>query len=99
MTEAERWQLIRGFDLHWRQWPEENPDEYILYHAGSGDTHLLNEAGAQVLKILQGRRLSLEEITTALADQLDEPPGHLHATITELVAELDRLGIIEKAVS
>jgi PqqD family protein of HPr-rel-A system len=94
MASLPSWQLTPPAELHWQQWG----DEYLLYHTASGDTHLLDPAGAQVLHVLK-------ESPKTLADLLEDLGGcddagtiqRLSGYIEPLLAKLHRLGIIEPA--
>lgn len=93
MTGQVRWQAISGFTLHWYSWG----NEHVVYNAGSGDTHLFNEFGSVILRNLQEHASTVEEIVKSLPAPLKSVNNtELHEQVSELVLELDRLGIVEQ---
>ncbi len=94
MTEQVRWRAISGFALHWHSWGK----EHVVYNTGSGDTHLFNDFAALILKSLQENPATSDELlqlctTSFKHDEREE----LHSQINELLFELDRLGVVERA--
>jgi len=93
MSEPVQWRAISVFTLHWRSWG----DEHVVYNAGSGDTHLFNDFAALILRTLQEKTATLDELSqlcaTSFKQDVDE---ELHAQLNELLLELDRLGVIER---
>jgi PqqD family protein of HPr-rel-A system len=90
------WHVVGAFELLWRSWG----DEVIVYHTGSGDTHLLSPAAAEVLRTLQRTPTNAKELTAQVAASLKTPPDEefeLH--IEDVLATLNRLGIIERVHS
>lgn len=88
------WQLTPPAELHWQQWD----DECVLYHAASGDTHLLDPAGAKVLQAMQDSPKTLADLLEDLGDSNDvETTQRLSVYIESLLAKLHRLGVIEPA--
>lgn len=80
--------------MHWTGWD----DEYLVYNGASGTTHLLNEVGAQALKILQIRTVDAEALTECLVEQFEfEPSEKFHKSIRRLLSELCSLGLIDTA--
>lgn len=82
-----------GNALEMRGWDA----EYVIFHAGSGDTHLINH-GAQF--ILQCLRIGMAE-TNQLVDQLAQHSGceaddDLRTLTRETLLDLERLGVIEQ---
>lgn len=78
--------------LVWRTWG----DEVVVYDPDSGDTHLLDTVGGAVLGCLQAEPLAIEACCAGLADRLgiDDDPA-LRRYVTDLVAQLERLGLID----
>jgi len=87
------WRAIRGFELYWHAWD----NEFVVYHSGSGDTHLLNLLAATALQSLQQAPADLSELTAQIASrhglEIDED---FQRSMEELVTELARLGLIEQ---
>jgi PqqD family protein of HPr-rel-A system len=87
------WQVREQF-LRWRCWE----DEYVLFHAGSGDTHLLDRTAGQALVCLRESPAHATELTRRVAAALDlEPDRELQEAMSTLLVRLDRLGLIERA--
>jgi PqqD family protein of HPr-rel-A system len=92
MASPESWQLTPPAELHWRQWG----DESVLYHAASGDTHLIDPAGAQVRRAMQDAPKTRTELLEGLVGDSDaETAQRLSAYLDSLLANLRRLGVIE----
>jgi len=80
-----RWRLRHPSSLHGRQWE----DGTVLYHALSGDTHLLEPSvGAALLLLREGPR-----DIQAMAAQCGADPELLERLLTELSG----LGVVERA--
>lgn len=95
MSAAEQasWRTIPGFHLHWHSWNH----EFVVYHTGSGDTHLLNLAAAAVLQRLQDRPAMLAELTEYATSRLgiEADEAFMHSMV-DLVKDLTKLGLIER---
>lgn len=93
VTSTQRWKVPADAELHWRSW---EPDQYLIYHAQSGDTHYLNTVAAEVLRYLQGESATADELTKQLAGTVGmEPDNALFNQIEQLLQQLDGLGLIE----
>ncbi len=89
------WKLLDADLLRWRWWG----DQLVVFHAGSGDTHLLDALAGQVLDCLRRSPATLDE----LAEQL--PPGsglgspdELRQALARVLDELSKHGLIEGSV-
>jgi PqqD family protein of HPr-rel-A system len=92
MASITSWQLTPPAKLHWQQWD----DECLFYHAASGDTHLIDPTGAQILLILQGSPKTLAELLEDLGESEDaKATQRLSGYLESLLAKLHRLGVIE----
>ena len=90
-----RWLATRDFPLIWRSW---DVDEYIVYSTASGDTHLLNEVAAQVLRQLERSELSVSDLTRDLATSFDTEFDRQSETYVENLLEyLDQIGLVESS--
>ncbi len=88
-----RWTAHRG-DLIWRAWDDE---EYVVFHAPSGNTHILNEVSALALKQLENGPLDAAELTRRMADSLDcDADEDLSKHVEELLAGFDERGLAER---
>ncbi|MDZ7752593.1 MAG: HPr-rel-A system PqqD family peptide chaperone [Gammaproteobacteria bacterium] len=65
--EREVWR-ITDFDILWRHWG----DEHVIYSAGSGDTLLLNEVGARLLRLLLDGPVDVATLIHRVAPTGDE---------------------------
>lgn len=93
VTSTQRWKVPADAELHWRSW---EPDQFLIYHAQSGDTHYLNTVAAEVLRYLQGQSATADELTKQLASTVGmEPDNALFNQIEQLLQQLDGLGLIE----
>ena len=88
-----RWRVAADFELLWRSWD----DEFIVHHTGSGDTHHLNPAAAEVLQTLQTTSATTEELTARVASSLEvRLDKALMLYIEEVLTKLKRSGVIER---
>ena len=77
--------------LHWRYGNE----EYVVYNAASGQTHLINELGAIALRLLQKHMLNIDELKRQIAEQSGLSLDSEFSTyIDEMLDEMERLGLI-----
>jgi len=91
----ETWRVIRSHELLWRSW---DSDEFVVYHTGSGETHLLNAAAAEVLRLLGSAELTRDELIGLSAASYEvEPDDQLRANIDKILGDFDELGLIEPA--
>lgn len=90
MTE-DRWSLHPGVEIRWVAWP----DGHLLYQRSSGETHYLNEVGAELLRRLDDSPRGLR----ALAEPLPSDPAEADAlleTMRAVLARLDELGLADR---
>jgi PqqD family protein of HPr-rel-A system len=72
----------------------------VLYAPESNDVHVLNPAARDMLLLLQGHALTIEEISERLSPGSDERARlEIRAGIAETLAELDRAGLIRPLVA
>ena len=91
MDSSQKWQVVAGLELIWRVWG----DEHIVYHSGTGDTHLLNPAAASVLRMLQKKTTTVTELVDALSTS-DDVPGKVQGINLQLIIDhLEQLCLIE----
>ena len=92
--EATRWVTPAGQELHW----EVFNGHHAVYDARSGDTHLLAEPTAQVLRWLLVHPGTVSEITEDLCGESGEHcDENSLARYARLLRELHSVGLIEKA--
>jgi len=91
---ALRWRSVAPGAIAWREWD----GEYVVRNERSGNSHLLGPLAGRVLEVLleTDRALSVEDIVTALGDEL-APPDTFdpHPAIDVVLSEFQRLGLAE----
>ena len=84
----------RGRQLRWACW--EGEYQYSVFDPGTGETHLLNEFPAEILRQLDQGADSVARLAAALADACGvENDARWAAQVASTVATLWRLGLIE----
>ncbi|HXV75664.1 MAG TPA: HPr-rel-A system PqqD family peptide chaperone [Candidatus Polarisedimenticolaceae bacterium] len=79
--------------LVWRSW---DPEQSIVYHCDSGDTHLVNSVTAEVLRVLERSPCTASRIARTIAPRLGVGPDEgLARQVRELLEHLDRVGLAE----
>jgi len=89
-----RWTTISAHPLRWHTWGD---GHYVVYHTGSGDTHMLNEVAAEVLRQLDGRTIAIPDLTARVALAIEVDSAELAPHIERIVPYLEDLGLIEPA--
>jgi len=88
-----RWAITRRSPLLWRSWDD---DEYVVYSAASGDTHLINAVTAAVLHHLERSALELPDLIHTVAEALDtKVDEQFESYIARLLVYLDQIGLVE----
>jgi PqqD family protein of HPr-rel-A system len=89
-----RWKFVEDFEILWRSWG----DETVLFHAGSGDIHILNSISTEAIKILRNNLFTSTQLAKRVAISLNLPANtDLFSHMTQLVNTLDKMGLIEPA--
>ena len=87
------WFSDPAFPLSVRHWD----DDYVVYHPGSGDTHLLDASRYLLLTQLAREPAPAAVIADRLAAQLELPDdAEFPEKIETLLSDLYGLGLIEK---
>ena len=90
-----RWAISRESPLLWQSWDD---DEYVVYSSASGDTHLINEVTAEVLRQLERSELAFSDLVHNVAQTLGtEPDEPTENHIARLLVYLDQIGLVEPA--
>lgn len=85
--------MTKGHSLIWRNWDEES---FLVYHTGSGDTHLLNRVTAEVLRQLERADADVGELAHRVAQSFEvEADDEFVQQIEQLLAHLDELGLVD----
>ena len=91
MISARRWVLNPDCRLYRRHWEQ----DYLLFNAASGQTHLLNEIGIQTLDWLAETPLSAGELVSSLVAEFDlQEDDQLHDYISQTLTAFDELGLV-----
>lgn len=91
---AHRWRTNPEWELVWHSWDD---DETVVFHSGSGDTHILNPIAAAALHALAANALSVEELAETIASHEGMlADGELVQNMQWLLHEFDELGLIER---
>lgn len=93
MNDEARWRVISGFRLHRRSWE----DGTVVFHEGSGDTHMLGEIETQALAYLEEHSASVAGLVDALSRFGNQAGDDFFHYIERVIVQLERLGIIERA--
>ena len=88
-----RWVATSDFPLIWRNL---DADEYVVYSIASGDTHLLNEVTAEVLRQLERSVVDFPELARNVANSLGTDLDQQTETyVAKLLVYLDQIGLVE----
>ena len=91
------WKLAGNSPLLSRSWD----GEHVVYHPAAGDTHLLGDAAAQALVLLQAQPAGGVMLAADLATELAgfcSPEESVHAVelTGAILTDLEALGLIER---
>jgi PqqD family protein of HPr-rel-A system len=88
-----RWTVENPTALLWAGWEE----EYSIYDRISGETHLLKELPAEILRQLSKTPRTGAEVASSVASLIEMPDTEdWRSKIASLIADLDNLGLICK---
>jgi len=86
------WRARDPASIRWREWD----DAYVVHHVPSGSTHFLDATAGCALLRMQDAEVGIEDLARAVADELDLDAVPLASHMETLLAELERLGIVER---
>ena len=87
------WRIRNGAALVWQTWDDE---EFLLYDASTGDTHLVNRVTREALRLLEASPHRGSDLSHHIADELHIEHGiEFESSIADLLAHLDRIGLAE----
>jgi PqqD family protein of HPr-rel-A system len=89
------WKVAEGTRLLWRSWE----NEYIVFSAGPGDTHLLDRASAQILQRIESHPSSPAELNVWLSSNRATDVGEDRQYLVNVLDRLHALALIESAPS
>ena len=91
-----QWQLNPDFQLCWKEWG----NQFVLYHTGSGDTHLFDQFGYDILQLLKIKPITTAELREQLMADINWAISREYDTaetsLNEFLNNLHRLGITEQ---
>lgn len=92
-SSSQFWRFVAGHAPVVRDWD----GEYVVFAPLSGDTHLLDVVGGEVLTALQSGAVEARLIYQRVADLLELPADDmLAARVDAILDEFDRAGLIER---
>ena len=87
------WKILEADALHWEKWGE----QYALYDALSGETHLLPEFSVRVLQQLSVLPRTADELARVLCDDSGETCEQTFVEhVSQLLAQLQAAGLTEE---
>ena len=87
------WKILEADALHWERWGE----QYALYDALSGETHLLPEFSVRVLQQLSVLPRTADELARALCEGSGETCEQTFVEhVSQLLTQLQTAGLTEK---
>lgn len=93
-TTAMRWRTRPAEGLMWEMWES----EYSLFNPASGETHLIDELTAEVLRRASDRPITVHDLATELANIIEiENTTAWQQRIAALLGQLEALGLVEPA--
>ncbi|MDH3980382.1 MAG: HPr-rel-A system PqqD family peptide chaperone [Gammaproteobacteria bacterium] len=94
-AEAEScWSTIANDVLYWESWDE----QHAVFDSLSGETHLLPELTAHVLRKLGEYACTARQLAEALCAETDEScEEHFVLDITRLLQQLQAVGLVEES--
>jgi len=88
-----RWLVSSKATLLWRSWDD---NEHVVYSTASGDTHLINEVTAEVLRQLERSELDFSDLARNVANSLgSELDQQTETSVARLLVYLDQIGLVE----
>lgn len=92
-AQHKRWVVSGEVPLLWQSWGD---NEHIVYSAASGDTHLVNEVTAEVLRQLERSELDFADLALNVANSLGtELDQQTETSVARLLVYLDQIGLVE----
>jgi PqqD family protein of HPr-rel-A system len=90
-SQPKRWGIDERFPILWHHWG----DSYAVYHTGSGQTHILDDLAAQLLKLLVSEPANLAELASRFAEAVSlEADDELYLYMENALQEFERLELV-----
>ena len=88
------WSRPSGGELCWESWD----DQHAVFDSLSGETHLLHDLTARILRNLDERGNTPGELAGAICLELGEPCDAVFGEdIARLMQQLESVGLVEKS--
>jgi len=90
-----RWQLIRAEQVRVREWD----DGGVIYDATSGNTHLIDPFGLELLDLLRQHPWTLDDLVAELGNAMPEdlPATDVPRVLQAKLEQLARLDLVTTA--
>jgi PqqD family protein of HPr-rel-A system len=85
------WRVVPGQSLAFREWDQ----EAVLYNDLSGNTHLIDGLGIDLLLALRAGPADAATLAARLAAHVDADAGELTTVIEDMLAALAGLDLVE----
>ena len=91
------WSLTAPGKLCFRSWEDE--DLTVVYNTASGDTHLIESPGIEILQLLQTSPHTVEGLTGALqANMPESEPFDITPYVTHTLHQLMLIGLVRETL-
>lgn len=87
-----RWAIKQGATILSRSWGD---NETLLFHVESGDTHLVGQTAAELLRELGQRDRSFDELLSIAGAEAGRTDPGLIDSLKTTLAELEAAGLVE----
>jgi len=88
------WSMCNDHELHWESWGE----QHAIFDSLSGETHLLPDLTAHVLRNLDNRVCTARQLAEALCAEMDEPcDEQFIKNITRTLQQLQAVELVEQS--
>ena len=94
-TNSPRWIFPTDVSLRWRCWD----DGCVVYHEGTGDTHLFQEPLVTLIQSLSDTAISEKSLADLIREKQlvgDSDEATLASYLNRSLEELSRLGIVQR---
>ncbi len=89
-----RWSMCEERVLHWESWGE----QHAVFDSLSGETHLLPDLTAHVLRSLENHDSTVTQLVVALCGETDDSCDEKFVIyINRLLQQLQVLGLVEQS--
>jgi PqqD family protein of HPr-rel-A system len=87
-----KWKAITPGSVHLRRWD----DEWVVYNAASGETHLVGAAAGHILALLRDGPSDNATLTRSVVNTGSlEPGARTSFLVADILADLQRCSLIE----